>query len=167
MWTRRVNVDARWECRSSLGFISKPHLVSVRIIDTYTNRPTESLDEWAYRVANEVTNKMCIRACQSLSDSVFCDNIFPDIGTPSEEGKAPVTVTDYIKEVERYIRDSKDDIRDMEDRIADILVTPADKRTSSQKDEIRRLDNEIRKENEFIREYESEIRKLKIQYGID
>ena len=86
-----------------------------------------------------------------------------------EEGEPipPVTITDYIRTVVGYIDDSKDNIREMEDEIADILVIPSNERTSAQKDEIRRLDEEIRKENEFIREYEGEIRRLKAEYGVD
>ena len=79
----------------------------------------------------------------------------------------PVTITDYIRTVEGYIDDSKDNIREMEDEIADILVIPSNERTSAQKDEIRRLDEEIRKENEFLREYEGENRRLKAEYGVD
>lgn len=79
----------------------------------------------------------------------------------------PITIQDYIKTVEGYIEDSKDNIKSMEGQIANILVIPADERTSSDRAEIRRLDEEIRKENEFIREYEGEIRRLKAKYGID
>lgn len=105
MITRSVDIDAKWDCINTGGYLSKPHLVKVAIKDTYNNTPSEDLSEWVQRVANEVTEMMCKRSCGSLSDSVFCNDIFPKIGTSKEYGKSldqlRVEIEEYNKEQEQ------------------------------------------------------------------
>lgn len=96
MIIRTANIDAKWDCVSNKGYISKPHLVNVNIKDTYKNTPSEDLSEWAQRVADEITKMMCKRACGSLSDSVYCNDIFPDIITSNQIGKSE----DEIEKIE-------------------------------------------------------------------
>ncbi len=104
MITRTVNIDAGWDCISSKGYISKPHHVKVSIKDTYDNIPSEDLSEWSHRVANEVTKMMCKRSCESLSDSVYCNDIFSNVGIANQFGKS----ADEIQEEVRKYKEQRD-----------------------------------------------------------
>lgn len=168
MWIRTVNVDAKWDCHSNTGYISKPHLVKVRITDEYKDKPTESINTWASRVGDEVTQKMCEKACQSLSDSVFCNEIFPDIGTPTEIStvpRIPETALSLYRELQSEISREKSRIARSEDEMADIFAsTPREELTSAQKGQIRDLANEIRRSESIIREDERDIKTLEKDY---
>lgn len=97
MITRTLEVDAKWDCISSREYVSKMHLVKVNIKDTYENTPHEDLDSWAQRVANEVTQMMCKKACGSLSDSVYCNETYPLVYTPHQYGESKDKIQERLR----------------------------------------------------------------------
>lgn len=103
MITRTVDVDAKWDCISTREYLSNPHLVKVKIRDTYKNTPSEELKEWATRVAKEVTDMMCKRACGSISDSVFCNNTYPETFDEIQFGESEDVIIERAKsEIDLY-----------------------------------------------------------------
>lgn len=129
----------------------------------------DSLEEWGSKVLEafeEIAEEWGEENCQDITDYHHLCDYTAKIIDLKEILEVPEDILDRIERLEGLIKESKKYIKKYEDMIAELLVK-GEKMTDEDRELLMRLDEYIRIEKENIRKFESGIKRLKTEWGIE